>query len=60
MLLNQTYFTNTQVLGYKLLLGLRHYKQSKIKNPIAYIQYYNKQWIRSQFWSAKLNKNTNA
>ncbi|WP_397362232.1 glycosyltransferase family 2 protein [Olleya sp. R77988] len=60
MLLNQTYFTDQQLLGYKLLLGLRSFKHNKIKNPIAYIKQYKKQWERSQFWSAKLRDNTNA
>ncbi|SFD25107.1 Glycosyltransferase, GT2 family [Algibacter lectus] len=53
-LLYQTYFTPEQLLGYKLLLGLRNYKNSDIKNPWTYIIYYKKQWKRSQFWSAKL------
>ena len=59
-LLNQTYFTNKQLLGYKLVLGLRSFKHSKTKSPIAYLKRYNKQWERSQYWSAKLQKNTNA
>ena len=59
-LLYQTYFTPEQLLGYKLLLGLRSYKNSDIKNPWTYITHYNKQWKRSQFWSYKLQQNPNA
>jgi GT2 family glycosyltransferase len=54
-LLYQTYFTDHQLLGYKLLLGLRNYKHSAIKNPMTYIKHFNKQWQRSQFWSHQLN-----
>jgi len=53
-LLYQTYFTSEQLLGYKLLLGLRSYKNSGIKNPWTYIIQYKKQWNRSLFWSNKL------
>lgn len=59
-LLYQTYFTPEQLLGYKLLLGLRSYKNSDIKNPWTYITHYNKQWKRSQFWSYKLQQNPDA
>jgi glycosyltransferase involved in cell wall biosynthesis len=60
MLLNETYFTKQQLLGYKLLLGIRSYKNTKTKNPITYMKYFKKQWKRSQFWSAKLRSKTNA
>ena len=53
-LLYQTYFTPEQLLGYKLLLGLRNYKNSGIKNPWTYIIQYKKQWNSSLFWSNKL------
>ncbi|AUC75828.1 glycosyltransferase family 2 protein [Olleya sp. Bg11-27] len=53
-LLYQTYYTDQQLLSYKLLLGLRSYKHSAIKNPMTYIKHFNKQWQRSQFWSSKL------
>lgn len=59
-LLYQSYFTPQQLLGYKLLLGLRSYKNSTVKNPIRYIKNYKKRWVRSQFWSAKLQQKTNA
>ena len=54
-LLYQTYFTAEQLLGYKLLLGLRSYRHSKMKNPLSYIKHFNEQWERSQFWSGHLN-----
>lgn len=53
-LLYQTYFTPEQLLGYKLLLGLRSFKNSANKNPYIYFKQYKKQWERSQFWSKKL------
>tara|TARA_R110000751_G_scaffold105046_4_gene200886 strand:+ start:107423 stop:108961 length:1539 start_codon:yes stop_codon:yes gene_type:complete len=53
-LLYQTYFTPEQLLGYKLLLGLRSLKNSASKNPYIYFKLYKKQWERSQFWSQKL------
>ncbi len=53
-LLYQTYFTPEQLLGYKLLLGLRSFKSSANKNPYTYLKQYKKQWERSQFWSKKL------
>jgi len=56
MMLYQTYFTDSQLLGYKLLLSIRNYKNSTIKNPISYIKLYKKQWLISQFWSEKLMK----
>ncbi len=59
-LLYQTYFTTQQLLGYKLLLGFRNYKNSTIKNPIGYIRYFKKQWNQSQFWSLKLQQNKHA
>ncbi len=53
-LLHQNYFTKQQLLGYKLLLGLRNYKYTTIKNPFRYVSYFNKQWQRSVYWSTKL------
>jgi glycosyltransferase involved in cell wall biosynthesis len=53
-LLHCTYFTKQQQLGYKLLLGLRSYKNSTIKNPIHYISYFKKQWARSLYWCRQL------
>ena len=52
--LYQTYFTPEQLLGYKLLLGLRSFKSSANKNPFVFIKQYKMQWSRSQFYSQKL------
>lgn len=60
MLLNETYFTQEQLLGYKLLLGIRNFKHTKTKNPLNYIKSYNKQWRQSQLWSSKLKSKQNA
>lgn len=59
-LLKHTYFTQTQLLGYKLLLGIRTYKASPIKNPIKFVKYYRNQWQRSAFWSSQLTNKTDA
>ncbi len=53
-LLHQTYFTKQQQLGYKLLLGLRSYKNSAIKQPIKYISHFKKQWASSLYWCGQL------
>lgn len=53
-LLYQTYFTQHQILGYKLLLKFRSYKCNSIKNPISYVKNFNKQWEQSLLWANKL------
>ena len=53
-LLYQTYFTRHQILGYKLLSKFRRYKYSSTKNPISYINKFNKQWEQSLLWVNKL------
>lgn len=53
-LLYQNYFTKQQILGYKLLLGLRVFKNGKIKNPFKFISHFKKQWQQSEYWCAKL------
>ncbi|SEQ09894.1 Glycosyltransferase, GT2 family [Hyunsoonleella jejuensis] len=53
-LLYQSYFTKAQILGYKLLLGLRSYKNSATKNPFKYIRIYKAQWQQSEYWCHKL------
>ncbi len=56
-LLYNTYFTKKQLLGYKLLLGLKSYKKSKIKNPITFIKDFYTKWKISEKWSQELAKN---
>ncbi|TBN03610.1 glycosyltransferase family 2 protein [Hyunsoonleella flava] len=53
-LLYQNYFTEQQILGYKLLLGLRLYKSGKIRSPFKFIKQYNKQWQQSMHWCHKI------
>ncbi|MFI1772212.1 glycosyltransferase family 2 protein [Thalassobellus citreus] len=55
-LLNQTYFTPSQLLGYKLILGIKFYKINSIKNPIRYIRNYKKRWERSEYWANVLKQ----
>ena len=58
-LLYKNYFTNQQLLGYKLLLCVRNLKSRGFKNPIAFIKNYKKQWERSEYWSEQLIKSSN-
>ncbi|WP_372757966.1 glycosyltransferase family 2 protein [Mariniflexile sp.] len=53
-LLYKTYFTNKQLLGYKLFLGLKSYNYRAFKNPYSYFKTYSKQWRQSQYWANKL------
>ncbi|WP_375239767.1 glycosyltransferase family 2 protein [Aurantibacter sp.] len=52
--LYQSYFTSKQLLGYKLLLGLRQLKSKRSINIIRSVKLFNKQWKQSQLWSTKL------
>ncbi len=54
MLLNQTYFTNSQLLGYKLFLGIRGYRYAKVKLPLTYIKKFRLSWKASVMWSKKI------
>lgn len=60
MLFNQKYFTKKQILGYKLLLFIKFYKDQSIKNPFRYISYMNRRWNSSISWSNYLSDNKNA
>ena len=55
-LLYKTYLTKKQLLGYKLLLGLKTYKKSKIKNPVSFIKDFQTKWKISEKWSQALAK----
>ena len=50
----QKYYSTHQVLGYKLFLKIKSYKNSLIKNPLTYHKQFNKQWEQSVLWSKKL------
>jgi GT2 family glycosyltransferase len=56
MLYQLLHNTHEQRLGYKLILFFKYYKYQMIKNPIAYLLNFNKQWNRSVFWANELNK----
>lgn len=60
MLFNQRYFTNEQLLGYKLSLFIKYYKGQQIKNPFRYISLMNKRWNSSLYWSKILADKKNA
>lgn len=46
--------TKQQLLGYKTTLFLKYYKHQKIKNPLSYLLYFQKQWKQSLFWANQL------
>ena len=58
-LLYKNYFTNQQLLGYKLLLVFRNLKSRGFKNPVAYIKMFKRQWQRSEYWCQQLIKSSN-
>ncbi len=60
MLFNQRYFTNEQILGYKLLLFIKFYKGQPIKNPFRYFSIMKKRWKSSVYWSEIIANNKNA
>jgi GT2 family glycosyltransferase len=45
-----------QTNSYKTILFFKYYKLQKIKNPIRYYFYFQKQWERSVFWANELKK----
>jgi len=53
-LLYQTYYTQTQIKGYKLLLFIRLLNSSGYKKPIRFKSQFKKQWNQSVYWSKKL------
>lgn len=46
--------TTKQLKGYRLTLLLKFYRQNSIKNPLRYLNYFNKAWKSSQTWAQKL------
>lgn len=55
-LLYQNQFTEKQLQGYKLLLGLKSYLQTRKINPLAFFKHYKKQWKQSERWAKELSK----
>ncbi|OUS18672.1 glycosyl transferase family 2 [Nonlabens dokdonensis] len=49
-------YTAKQLLGYKLTLFIKFYKDYSIKNPLSYYKYFKKAWSKSMYWSQKLAK----
>jgi GT2 family glycosyltransferase len=47
-------YTAKQLLGYKVTLFIKFYKDYSIKNPISYYTYFKKAWNKSLYWSQKL------
>lgn len=60
MLFNKRYFTHEQILGYKILLFIKFYRDQPIKNPFRYISVMNKRWNNSLYWSNILTNKKNA
>lgn len=56
MLFQMLHHTPEQISGYKTILFFKYYTQQKIKNPIRYYYYFQKQWGRSVFWANELNR----
>lgn len=54
MLFNQLHFTKKQIKGYKSILFFKFYRSQTIKNPIRYLNNFNKQWIQSLHWANEL------
>ena len=48
--------TREQTNSYKTTLFFKYYKLQKIKNPIQYYFYFQKQWEKSVFWANKLQQ----
>ena len=56
MLYKLLYCSKEEILGYKTTLGLKYYKNQKIRNPFAFWSFYNKQWNQSTLWANELMK----
>ncbi len=56
MLFKQLYFTNEQILSYKLTVFLKNLNKSFFRNPFQYIKIFNEKWSRSQYWANELNR----
>ena len=51
---NLKHLTNEQLLGYKLVLFLKYYKQQSIRNPFSYYKLFKEQWKLSIKWAKYL------
>ncbi len=50
-------YTQKQLLGYKVILFFKFYRDYSIKNPFSYYAYFKKAWNKSLYWSQKLAQN---
>jgi GT2 family glycosyltransferase len=48
--------TKAQTNSYKTILFFKYYRHQKIKNPIRYYFYFQKQWKKSVFWANELQR----
>jgi GT2 family glycosyltransferase len=48
--------TKAQTNSYKTILFFKYYRYQKIKNPIRYYFYFQKQWEKSVFWANELQR----
>ena len=48
--------TKAQTNSYKTILFFKYYRHQKIKNPIRYYFYFQKQWEKSVFWANELQR----
>ncbi|OCB76541.1 glycosyltransferase family 2 protein [Flavobacterium crassostreae] len=56
MLFQINHKTKQQNLGYKTILFFKYYQHQSIKNPYTYFLVFKKQWNKSLYWAAKLNR----
>lgn len=56
MLYQILHHTKAQTNSYKTILFFKYYRLQKIKNPIQYYLYFQKQWEKSVFWANELRK----
>jgi glycosyltransferase involved in cell wall biosynthesis len=56
LLYQQLHTTPIQTNSYKTILFFKYYRLQKIKNPVGYYHYFQKQWERSVYWANELRK----
>lgn len=56
MLYQLLHNTPAQTNSYKTTLFFKYYKLQKIKNPVRYYHYFQKQWKKSVFWANELQQ----
>jgi glycosyltransferase involved in cell wall biosynthesis len=50
------YNCKEQISRYKTTLFFKYYKHQSIKNPVRYLNYFNRRWDKSLFWANELKK----